>query len=147
MTWENSPALARRWKSSIASWVRYCRPAILRVLSQPFLRHRHAVHVETPTCSNHRDKLTTAALATGCDLPFDSILTRAIVPLTGRTLVYHKHRPWRSGGPVMVDGKTRWVEQRSGFDVILCVQAYLIRNRGHKGCRLAFGGRVGIGFS
>ena len=61
LTWENSPALARRWNSSIASWVRYCRPATLTVLSQPFFRQRQAVHCVTPTCSSHLERLTTAA--------------------------------------------------------------------------------------
>src|SRR5438132_14148265 len=75
LTWENSPALARRWNSSIASWVRYCRPAMLIVLSQPFLRHRQAVHGVTPTCSNHRERLITTAPCNAGVLLFDSNFT------------------------------------------------------------------------
>jgi len=89
--WENSPALARRWNSSIASWVRYCRPAMLTVFSQPFLRHRRVVHVVTPTCSSHRERLTTAAPGIGCVSLFDSIFTRRNLPRARRALVYHKH--------------------------------------------------------
>src|ERR1039457_906270 len=59
-SWANSPATARRWNSSIASWVRYCRPAMLTVLSQPFLRQRHAVQGVTPTSASHFERLTTA---------------------------------------------------------------------------------------
>ena len=62
------------------------------VLSQPFLRQRQAVHVVTPTCSSHRERLTTAGLEARCVLPFDSILTRHILPGGERTQVYHKHR-------------------------------------------------------
>ena len=47
------------------------------VLSQPFLRRRQEVHVVTPTCSSHRERLTTAELAMGCVLPFNSIFTAA----------------------------------------------------------------------
>ena|ERR1017187_2437604 len=49
---------------------------MLTVLSQPLLRQRHAVQVVTPTCSSHRERLTTAAPGSGYDLPFDSIFTR-----------------------------------------------------------------------
>ena len=34
---------------------------MLMVLSQPFFRQRQAVHGVTPTCSNHRERLTIAA--------------------------------------------------------------------------------------
>ncbi len=64
---------------------------MLIVLSQPFFRQRHAVHGVTPTCSSHRDKLTTAAPGVGCVLPFDSILTRHRLPCDLETVVYHKH--------------------------------------------------------
>jgi hypothetical protein len=43
----------------MASWVRYCRPAMLTVLSQPFFRQRHAVIGVTPTRSNHFERLIT----------------------------------------------------------------------------------------
>ena len=33
------------------------RTLLLMVLSQPFLRKRHAVHVATLTCSSHRERL------------------------------------------------------------------------------------------
>jgi hypothetical protein len=41
---------------------------MLIVLSHPFLRQRHAVQVVTPTCSNHRERLTTAAACDGVQL-------------------------------------------------------------------------------
>jgi len=94
--WENSPALARRWNSSIASWVRYCRPAMLMVLSQPFFRQRQAVHGVTPTCSSHRDRLTTAGPEFGYVLRFDSTFTRHNLPRARRTRVYQKHEVTRS---------------------------------------------------
>lgn len=68
---------------------------MLIVVSQPFFRQRQAVQDVTPTCSSHRERLTTAGLAMGCMLPFDSILTRQILPDARRTLVYHKHGFWR----------------------------------------------------
>jgi hypothetical protein len=37
--------------------VRYCRPAMFTVVSQPFLRQRHAVQGVTPTCSSHLHRL------------------------------------------------------------------------------------------
>src|SRR5438128_5529205 len=92
LTWENSPALARRWNSSIASWVRNCLPAMLTVLSQPLLRQRQAVPGVTPTCSSHRERLTTAAPGFGYGLPFDSTFTRHNLLRARRTWVYHKHK-------------------------------------------------------
>lgn len=93
--WENSPALARRWNSSIASRVRYWRPAMLTVLSQPFFRQRQAVHGVTPTCSSHRERLTTAAPGIEKVLPVDSTFTWPNVLHARRALVYQKHGFWR----------------------------------------------------
>ena len=64
---------------------------MLMVLSQPLLRQRHAVHVVTPTCSSHRDRLTTAAQGIGYVLPFDSIFTRHILPRIRWALAFHTH--------------------------------------------------------
>ncbi len=65
---------------------------MLMVLSQPFFRHRQAVHVVTPTCSSHRDRLTTAGPGFRYVLPFDSTFTRHILPRARQTLVWHTHR-------------------------------------------------------
>lgn len=64
---------------------------MLTVLSQPFFRQRQAVHGVTPTCSNHRARLTTAGPAFGNGLPFDSIFTHQILPDARWELVYQKH--------------------------------------------------------
>jgi hypothetical protein len=50
------PAMCQWQGGKIASWVRYCRPAMLMVLSQPLFRQRHAVHVVTPRAGNPRRK-------------------------------------------------------------------------------------------
>jgi hypothetical protein len=62
-TCANSPAAARRVNSSIAPCVRYCRPQMLTVLSQPLLRHRHAVQAVTPTFCNQFARLIIPPLA------------------------------------------------------------------------------------
>ena len=64
---------------------------MLMVLSQPLLRQRHAVQGVTPTCSSHRDRLTTAAPGIGYVLPFDSIFTWHNLPRFRPVLVYHSH--------------------------------------------------------
>ena len=64
---------------------------MLIVVSQPFFRQRQAVHGVTPTCSSHRDRLTTAGPGIGYVLPFDSIFTRHILPRARQTLVCHTH--------------------------------------------------------
>ena len=64
---------------------------MLMVLSQPLLRQRHAVQGVTPTCSSHRDRLTTAAPGIGYVLLFDSIFTGHNLPLFRYALVYHSH--------------------------------------------------------
>lgn len=64
---------------------------MLMVLSQPFFRQRQAVHGVTPTCSSHRERLTTAGPGFGYVLPFDSTFTRRNLPSAPQSLVYHKH--------------------------------------------------------
>lgn len=49
----NSPACARRKKSAMALSVKYGRPAMFTVESQPFLRQRQAVTSEIPACSQN----------------------------------------------------------------------------------------------
>jgi hypothetical protein len=65
---------------------------MLTVLSQPFFRQRQAVHVVTPTCSSHRERLTTAGPGLGYGLPFDSSFTGHKLPWGRRTWVYRKHK-------------------------------------------------------
>src|SRR5207248_6378167 len=89
-TWANSPEIARWWNSSIASWVRYCRPAMLMVFSQPFLRQRQAVHGVMPTFSIHFERLMTAAPGFECVLSFNISLRNDIlrVAVVKRCITY-----------------------------------------------------------
>ena len=64
---------------------------MLMVVSQPFFRQRQAVHGVTPTCSSHRERLTTAGPGFACVLSFDSIFTRHSLPRAWRALVYQEH--------------------------------------------------------
>ena len=49
----NSPASARRMKSASPLSVKYGRPAMFTVTSQPLFRQRHAVQWDMPTWSQH----------------------------------------------------------------------------------------------
>jgi hypothetical protein len=53
----NSPASARRINSASALSVRYGRPAMFTVVSQPFLRQRHPVVWEMPAWSQNLCRL------------------------------------------------------------------------------------------
>lgn len=50
-----------------------------------------AVELVTPTCSNHRERLTTAAPGKERGIPFVSTFTRHNLPCTRQTAVYHQH--------------------------------------------------------
>ena len=56
----NSPASARRKKSITAADVRYCRPQMLTVASQPLRRQRQAVVAVMPASSQNLLRLTIA---------------------------------------------------------------------------------------
>src|ERR1035438_6434461 len=103
---------------------------MLMVLSQPLFRQRQAVHVVTPTCSSHRERLTTAAPGIGYVLPFDSIFTWHNLPRFRRALVYHSHKladeMYAADGPRPVFGIEKFNAGRLFINLMLHLTGFMI---------------------